>query len=85
MRTSLPAAVLTGVQPHRASLFSKLKSCLRAACTRSQDTLMEVIGKALSTVSASDALRASSTTAATAQWFNLYNRRCSLRRPDLTS
>jgi transposase len=36
--------------------FSKLKSYLRAACARSQDTLMEVIGEALSTISASDAL-----------------------------
>jgi transposase len=35
--------------------FSKLKSYLRAACARSQDTLMEVIGKALSTISVSDA------------------------------
>jgi transposase len=36
--------------------FSKLKSYLREACARSQDTLMEVIGEALSTISASDAL-----------------------------
>jgi transposase len=36
--------------------FSKLKSYLMAACARSQDTLMEVIGKALSTISTSDAL-----------------------------
>jgi transposase len=36
--------------------FSKLKSYLRGACARSQDTLMEVIGKALSTISISDAL-----------------------------
>jgi transposase len=36
--------------------FSKLKSYLREACARSQDTLMEVIGQALSTISASDAL-----------------------------
>jgi transposase len=35
--------------------FSKLKSYLREACARSQDTLMEVIGRALSTISASDA------------------------------
>ena len=35
--------------------FSKLKSYLREACARSQDTLMEVIGEALSTISASDA------------------------------
>jgi transposase len=34
--------------------FSKLKNYLRAACARSQDTLMEVIGEALSTISASD-------------------------------
>ena len=34
--------------------FSKLKSYLREACARSQDTLMEVIGQALSTISASD-------------------------------
>src|SRR5215210_3313685 len=34
--------------------FSKLKSYLRAACARSQDTLIEVIGQALSTISASD-------------------------------
>jgi transposase len=35
--------------------FSKLKGYLRAACARSQDTLMEVIGEALSTISVSDA------------------------------
>jgi transposase len=35
--------------------FSKLKSYLRAACARSRDTLMEVIGEALSTITASDA------------------------------
>ena len=35
--------------------FSKLKSYLRAACARSQDMLMEVIGEALSTITASDA------------------------------
>jgi transposase len=35
--------------------FSKLKSYLRAACARSQKTLMEVIGQALSTISSSDA------------------------------
>jgi transposase len=34
--------------------FSKLKSYLREACARSQKTLMEVIGQALSTISASD-------------------------------
>jgi transposase len=34
--------------------FSKIKSYLREACARSQDTLMEVIGHALSTISASD-------------------------------
>lgn len=35
--------------------FSKFKSYLREACARSQDTLMEVIGEALSTITASDA------------------------------
>jgi transposase len=35
--------------------FSKLKSYLRGACARTQQTLMEVIGQALSTISASDA------------------------------
>jgi transposase len=35
--------------------FSKLKSYLREACARTQDTLMEVIGEALSTITASDA------------------------------
>jgi transposase len=35
--------------------FSKLKSYLREACARSQKTLMEVIGQALSTITASDA------------------------------
>ena len=34
--------------------FSKIKGYLRAACARNQDTLMEVIGQALSTISASD-------------------------------
>jgi len=36
--------------------FSKLKGYLREACARSQKTLMEVIGEALSTITASDAL-----------------------------
>jgi transposase len=35
--------------------FSKLKSYLREACARSRQMLMEVIGEALSTISASDA------------------------------
>jgi transposase len=35
--------------------FSKLKSYLREACARTQQTLMEVIGEALGTISASDA------------------------------
>jgi transposase len=35
--------------------FSKLKSYLREACARSHETLMEVIGEALCTISASDA------------------------------
>jgi transposase len=35
--------------------FSNLKSYLRAACARSQQMLMEVIGEALRTISASDA------------------------------
>jgi transposase len=35
--------------------FSKLKSYLRAACARSRDALMEVIGEALRTISVSDA------------------------------
>jgi transposase len=35
--------------------FSKLKSYLRAACARTRDTLMEVIGEALSTITVSDA------------------------------
>jgi transposase len=35
--------------------FSKLKSYLRAACARSQETLMEVIGEALRTITVSDA------------------------------
>jgi transposase len=36
--------------------FSKLKSYLREACARTQQTLMEIIGEALSTISASDAM-----------------------------
>jgi len=35
--------------------FSKLKSYLREACARSQQTLMEIIGQALSTITALDA------------------------------
>ena len=35
--------------------FSKLKSYLRGACARGRDTLMEVIGEALRTITASDA------------------------------
>ena len=35
--------------------FSKIKSYLREACARSQQRLMEVIGEALSKISASDA------------------------------
>jgi hypothetical protein len=54
--------------------FGKLKSYLREACARSQQELMEVIGEAMSTISTSDAVTSSST-AATGQWFNLYDRR----------
>jgi transposase len=35
--------------------FSKLKNYLRAACARSRDALMEIIGEALSTITVSDA------------------------------
>jgi transposase len=35
--------------------FSKIKSYLRAACARTQQTLMEIIGQALRTITASDA------------------------------
>ena len=35
--------------------FSKLKSYLREACARSQDTLVEIIGEALRTITVSDA------------------------------
>jgi transposase len=35
--------------------FSKLKNYLRAACARSRDALMEVIGEALRTITVSDA------------------------------
>ena len=35
--------------------FSKLKSYLREVCARSQDMLMDLIGQALSTITASDA------------------------------
>jgi transposase len=35
--------------------FSKLKSYLRAACARTQQTLMKVIGQALRTITTSDA------------------------------
>lgn len=35
--------------------FSKLKGYLREACARSRDALMEVIGEALGTITASDA------------------------------
>ncbi len=55
--------------------FSKLKSYLRAACARSQDTLMEVIGKALRARSPCRMPRATSSTAATVGWSNLYDRR----------
>jgi transposase len=54
--------------------FSKLKSYLREACARSHETLVEVIGEALRTISASDA-EASSTIVATGRWFNLYDSR----------
>jgi transposase len=35
--------------------FSKIKSYLRAACARSQQTLVEIIGEALRTITVSDA------------------------------
>jgi len=35
--------------------YSKLKGYLRGACARSHETLMDVIGEALRTISASDA------------------------------
>src|SRR5215211_6953812 len=57
--------------------FSKLKGYFREACARSQQTLMEVIGEALSKITASDG-EATSSTAATGRWSNLYDR-CSKR------
>jgi transposase len=54
MRPRLPAALASPDFDPIEQAFSKLKSYLRAACARSQDTLMELIGEALSTISASD-------------------------------
>jgi transposase len=56
--------------------FSKLKSYLREACARSPQTLMEVIGEALRTITVLRMPRASSTIVATGRWFNLYDSRC---------
>jgi hypothetical protein len=55
MRAHLPATLFAGLQPHRGA-FSKLKSYLRETCARSQQRFMEVIGEALSKISASDTL-----------------------------
>jgi transposase len=52
--------------------FCKLKSYLRAACARTHQTLMEVIGRARSVHRMP---RASSNTAATGRRSNLYDRR----------
>jgi transposase len=56
LRADLPAALASPDFNPIEQAFSKLKSYLRAARARSQDTLMELIGKALSTISTSDAL-----------------------------
>jgi transposase len=56
MRADLPAALPSPEYNPIEGAFSKLKSYLRAACARTQQTLMDlIIGQALSTISASDA------------------------------
>jgi hypothetical protein len=55
--------------------FSKLKGYLREACARGRHALMEVIGEALGTISRPRTPRATSSTAATDRWSNLYDRR----------
>lgn len=55
--------------------FSKLKGLLREACARNRETLMEVIGEALSAITPSDG-GASSSIVDTRNWFNIYDRRC---------
>jgi transposase len=55
MRARLPAALASPEFNPIEQAFSKIKSYLREACARSQDKLMEIIGEALSTITASDA------------------------------
>ena len=55
MRACVLAVLLARLQPHIEQAFSKLKGYLREACARSHEMLMEVIGEALRTISASDA------------------------------
>ena len=54
MRADLPAALASPDFNPIEQAFSKLKSYLREACARSQKTLMDLIGKALSTITTSD-------------------------------
>ena len=55
MRARLPATLASPDFNPIEQAFSKLKSYLREARARSQRTLMEVIGEALRTITASDA------------------------------
>ncbi len=54
LRARLPATLLAGLQPHRAS-FSKVKGLVRRAEARTREALIEAMGRALSALSAMDA------------------------------
>jgi hypothetical protein len=54
MRAHLAAALFLEYNPIEQAFF-KLKGNLRGACARNQRGLMEIIGEALRTISASDA------------------------------
>ena len=56
--------------------FAKIKCLVRKAEARSREALLEAIGKAISALSAQDALTASSSTADTGCWSNHYGERC---------
>ena len=55
LRARLLAVLLSGLQPHRASVLEEIKGFVRKAEARTKEALVEVIGSALSAITSEDA------------------------------
>lgn len=55
LRSSLPAGVLAGLQPHRGGVLEDKGAALRKAQARTREALIEAMGAAISAVTAGDA------------------------------